>query len=120
CGRADSQAVCTSAEVANMPSNPKAFMSYSWQPQAHKEWARELAARLRGDGVDVTLDQWATAPGDQLPQFMERAVRENDLILVLCTPEYKVKSLPAHGASRRGRESQAASTAVRANVSSEG
>jgi hypothetical protein len=75
-----------------MEVHPKAFISYAWQPQTQKAWARELAAQLRGDGVDVTLDQWATAPGDQLPQFMERAIREHDLILVVCTPEYKVKS----------------------------
>jgi TIR domain len=40
----------------------------------------------------VTLDQWSLAPGDQLPQFMETAVRDNDFILIVCTPRYKQKS----------------------------
>jgi hypothetical protein len=71
---------------------PTAFISYSWDDDEHKTWVRGLAARLRADGVDVTLDQWHVAPGDQLPQFMERAVRENDFVLIICTPRYKQRS----------------------------
>lgn len=73
-------------------SSPTAFISYSWDDEHHKSWVREFAARLRGDGVDVTLDQWETAPGDQLPAFMEQAIRDNDYVLVICTPRYKVRS----------------------------
>lgn len=73
-------------------SVPTAFMSYSWDNDAHTTWVRELAARLRGDGVDVTLDQWHAVPGDQLPQFMESAIRENDYVLIVCTPNYRKKS----------------------------
>lgn len=71
---------------------PRVFISYSWDSDPHKIWVRDFSARLRSDGVDVTLDQWHLAPGDQLPEFMERAVRENDLILIVCTPHYKEKS----------------------------
>jgi len=71
---------------------PKAFISYSWDNEEHRRWVRELATRLRSDGVDITLDQWDTAPGDQLPAFMERAIRENDFVLIVCTPHYKEKS----------------------------
>lgn len=53
---------------------------------------RRLSERLRGDGVDVVLDTWATVAGDQLPSFMECAVRESDFVLVVCTPEYKRRS----------------------------
>jgi hypothetical protein len=71
---------------------PKAFISYSWENENHKKWVRDLAERLRNDGVDVTLDQWHLAPGDQLTEFMERSIRENDFVLIICTPRYKVKS----------------------------
>ncbi len=71
---------------------PKVFISYSWDDEQHKSWVRKLATRLRGDGVDVTLDQWHVQPGDQLPAFMERAVRVNDFVLIICTPKYKAKS----------------------------
>ena len=74
------------------PRAPKAFMSYSWDGKDHEDWVRGLAAKLRGHGVEVTLDQWSLAPGDQLPQFMETAVRANDFILIVCTPRYKQKS----------------------------
>jgi hypothetical protein len=69
-----------------------AFMSYSWDDDAHKAWVLDLAARLRGCGIDVTLDQWHLVPGDQLPQFMETAVRDSDFVLVVCTPRYKDRS----------------------------
>src|SRR5262245_2555082 len=74
------------------PKVPRAFISYSWDDAAHKEWVKELATRLRADGVDVTLDRWHAVPGDQLPAFMERAVRENDFVIAVCTPHYKQKS----------------------------
>ncbi|SMO82424.1 toll/interleukin-1 receptor domain-containing protein [Fodinibius sediminis] len=75
-----------------MPSIPKAFISYSWDSETHKKWVKSLSKKLRKKGVDVTLDQWETAPGDQLPEFMEKAIRENDYILVVCTPRYKKRS----------------------------
>ena len=69
-----------------------AFISYSWDADAHREWVRALAERLRADGVDVTLDHWAAVPGDQLPAFMEQAIRENEFVVVVCTPRYKSRS----------------------------
>lgn len=71
---------------------PRAFISYSWDGDEHKQWVRDLATKLREDGVDVMLDQWGVAPGDELPEFMEHSLRENDFVLVVCTPEYKRKS----------------------------
>jgi TIR domain len=71
---------------------PKAFVSYSWDDSSHRDWVKALAVRLRADGVDVTLDKWKVAPGDQLTKFMETSIRENDFILIVCTPNYKRKS----------------------------
>lgn len=77
---------------AMVAMNPKAFMSYSWDDDDHKQWVALLATRLRGDGVEVILDQWHAVPGDQLPEFMEREIRENDYVLIICTTNYKQKS----------------------------
>lgn len=77
---------------AMVSTNPKAFISYSWDDDDHKKWVKSLATRLRGDGVEVILDQWHAVPGDQLPEFMEREIRENDYVLIICTPNYKQKS----------------------------
>lgn len=74
------------------PKVPKASVSYSWDDNSHRKWVRDFAARLRADGVDVTLDQWHTAPGDQLPAFMACAIRENDFVLVIVTPRFKQRS----------------------------
>ncbi len=70
----------------------KAFISYSWESEIHKGWVRDLSIRLRKDWIDITLDQWDLVPGDQLPEFMERAVRESDFILIVCTRQYKNRS----------------------------
>jgi hypothetical protein len=71
---------------------PKAFLSYAWEGDYMKEWVKSFAIRLRADGVESILDQWETVPGDHLSSFMERAVRESDFVVVVCTPTYKRKS----------------------------
>ncbi len=68
------------------------FISYSWESDAHRRWVIGLAARLRRDGVDAKLDHWHAAPGDQLTEFMEREIRANDFVIIVCTPTYKQKS----------------------------
>src|SRR5690606_23141434 len=75
-----------------MQNNPKTFISYAWESDEAKAWTKLLATRLRGDGVDAKIDQWEVVPGDQMPHFMEKSVRDNDYVLIICTPKYKVKS----------------------------
>ena len=72
--------------------NPTAFISYSWDDEAHKGWVKDLAARLRKDGVDVKLDQWEVPFGSSTTKFMETAVRESDFVVIICTPRYKKRS----------------------------
>jgi hypothetical protein len=71
---------------------PSAFISYSWDNESHREWVRTLATRLRTDGVNASIDRWQTVPGDQLPAFMEHAIRENQFVIIVCTPRYKKRS----------------------------
>ena len=71
---------------------PKAFISYAWENEEAKLWVKKLATELRSDGIDVKLDQWEVVPGDQMPHFMEKSVKENDYVLIICTPKYKSKS----------------------------
>ena len=73
-------------------TTPTAFISYSWDDDDHKAWVKGLAARLRENGINVVLDRWATVPGNQLTAFMERAISDNDHVLVICTPGYKQRS----------------------------
>ena len=71
---------------------PRVFISYSWDSDAHKNWVSTLVTRLRSNGVNVILDQWHVRLGDQLPQFMETAVRDSNFVLIICTPRYKERS----------------------------
>lgn len=73
-------------------NNPKTFISYAWESDEIKQWVKELATELRNDGIDAKLDRWEVVPGDQMPYFMEKSVRENDYVLIICTPKYKLKS----------------------------
>ena len=71
---------------------PKALLSYCWENDAHTKWVESLASRLRQDGVETILDQWHLPIGASLTQFMEKAVRENDFVLSICTAAYKKKA----------------------------
>ncbi len=70
----------------------RAFLSYAWESTSHNQWVADLATRLRTDGIESILDQWALAPGDQLSRFMEDSVRESDFVLVVLSPKYKLRS----------------------------
>src|SRR5258706_13883888 len=71
----------------------KTAISYSWDDEAHKAWVKSLATRLRGDGINVVLDQWHADLGDRLPTFMEGLVRDSRYVLVIGTPGYKDRFL---------------------------
>lgn len=73
-------------------STPTTFISYAWESGELKEWVKYLATQLRNNGIDAKLDQWEVVPGDQMPHFMEKSVRDNDFVLIICTPKYKMKS----------------------------
>ena len=75
-----------------MPITHRVFISYSWDDDRHKKWVIKLATHLRQDGVDIHLDYWLALPGDELPDFMEREIREAEKVIIVCTPGYKRKS----------------------------
>lgn len=76
---------------------PNAFISYSWESEAHKAWVRKLASRLTMNGVEVRLDQWHVRPGTSLTRFMEEEVSACDYVLVICTKAYRDKSVERSG-----------------------
>jgi hypothetical protein len=75
-----------------MSAGPSVFISYSWDSDDHRLWVRALAERLRQDGMTVRLDQWFIRPGDDIPAFMEVAVRESEFVIIVCTPTFKAAS----------------------------
>jgi hypothetical protein len=70
---------------------PTAFISYSWESDAHKAWVRQLAEKLRSQGVKVILDQWELTPGGDRAHFMESNIVASDFVIIICTPTYAIK-----------------------------
>jgi hypothetical protein len=71
---------------------PKVFIGYSHEEPEHDTWVLELAASLRRNGVDASLDQWDLRPGEDTTLFMESQIRDSDFVVLVCTPTYAEKS----------------------------
>jgi hypothetical protein len=71
---------------------PKVFVSYSHEGPEHDAWVVDLAASLRKNGVDASLDQWDLRPGQDTTLFMESQIRDSDFVVLVCTPTYAEKS----------------------------
>jgi hypothetical protein len=74
------------------PEKPTCFISYSWDNDAHKKWVRELANDIERFGIKVKLDQKDELEISDLAQYMEESIRLSDLIILVCTPQYKKKA----------------------------
>lgn len=69
------------------------FISYSWDNEPHKEWVLKLANYLiEKGGCDVTLDQYDLSTGGNMTHFMEKGVADTDKVLLILTPNYKLKA----------------------------
>jgi hypothetical protein len=73
-------------------SAPKVFVSYSHDSSEHKQWVGEISAKLRHDGIDVTLDQWDLSLGDDITKFMEDGLSLSDRVILICTENYVRKA----------------------------
>jgi hypothetical protein len=71
---------------------PSAFISYSWDSDDHKRWVRQLAEKLRAQGVNVILDQWHLKIGGDRTHFMESNIKTSDFVVIVCTPIYAEKA----------------------------
>jgi hypothetical protein len=66
----------------------KAFVSYSWDSEDHKDWVRRFTDELIRNAIETKLDQYDLPLGADRFKFMEECVRESDCVLCVCTPEY--------------------------------
>src|SRR5258706_11463158 len=71
---------------------PKAFLSYSHDSDAHKQWVLKLATDLMSNGVETTLDQWELRAGQDTVAFMLQGIAESDRVLMVCTAKYVAKA----------------------------
>jgi len=68
------------------------FISYSWDNEIHKEWVLKLANRLHSDGAEVILDKYYLKPGKSIPHFVEESISKSSRIIIIFTPNYKLKA----------------------------
>lgn len=83
-----------------IPDNAKiAFISYSWDNDAHKEWVRKLSDALMQHGVYTLFDRYIPK-GYPLTRFMDRGIDIADRVIVVGSPEYlrKCNNLAGGGA----------------------
>lgn len=71
----------------------KIFISYSWDNEDHQKWVQGLATDLDGfQDFHVTFDQFDLDNFSDKNFFMEKAVQESDIIIIVCTELYKRKA----------------------------
>ncbi len=84
-------------QVTIQESEKTVFISYSWDTEKHKKWVLDLSNRLVKEGVNVILDRYELRPGKSLPHFVETAIKKADRILIVFTPNYKLKAEEREG-----------------------
>lgn len=62
---------------------PKVFISYSWTSIEHRDRIRRYAERLRENHVDVVLDIWDLAAGQDKNVYMEKMIADPSVTHVL-------------------------------------
>lgn len=70
----------------------RVFISYSWDNEEHKQWVLDLADNLVKNGVDVILDRYDLRAGKSLPHFVENSIQSANRIIMVFTPNYKLKA----------------------------
>lgn len=77
----------TDTRVASPPlhGTVRVFISYSHDSPTHDRAVRDLADRLRAEGIDAWIDQYVAAPPEGWPRWMTKQVEESKYILLVCT-----------------------------------
>lgn len=81
----------TSAESEKIKS-PRVFISYTSTDLEHRAWVKNLAHRLRENGVDARIDMFHLRPGHDLHQWMTNEVIMADKVLLICDKYYAEKA----------------------------
>jgi hypothetical protein len=72
---------------------PLVFISYSWDSDTHNQWVLRLANDLMSKhGINVLLDQYELNVGNDLTYFLESSIEKADKVLLILTPNYKLKA----------------------------
>lgn len=77
----------------------RAFISYSWDSEEHKQWVQQLAEDLqdRIPDLDVDYDQRGMDHRVDRNKFMESGIFESDVVLAIITKKYTEKANARQG-----------------------
>lgn len=64
------------------------FISYSHDSEEHITKVRELANRLRSEGIDCALDQYEVCPPQGWQLWMDLKIRDSQFVILICTEAY--------------------------------
>ena len=66
----------------------KTFISYSHDSVDHKRLVRDLADRLRTEGIECSFDQYEESPEEGWIAWMERELTTSSHVIVVCSQGY--------------------------------
>ncbi len=66
----------------------RVLISYSQESDDHRARVRRLADQLRTQGIDAVIDQYHPHPAEGWPMWMERQIKEADVVLLVFTEVY--------------------------------
>lgn len=70
--------------------NPRVFISYSHESEAHRQWVLELSKRLCLDGFETVIDcQVQGVPAQGWSRWTENQIDWAEFVLVVCTETYR-------------------------------
>jgi hypothetical protein len=84
--------VSGSGAGAESPVSPRVFISYAHDDEEHEERVRGFWLFLRANSIDAKLDLPGSEERRDWAQWMDRQVRGADRILVIASPEYKIRA----------------------------
>lgn len=71
--------------------SPYIFISYSRDSHDHIEKVKNLVQDLRLDNINVTYDGDLQL-GEHISHYMEKSIQDSDIVLFICTPNYKYRA----------------------------
>ena len=66
----------------------RVLISYSQESDEHRARVRKLADQLVVNGIDAIIDQYDPHPAEGWPMWMERRIKEADIVLLVFTEVY--------------------------------
>ncbi|MGZ4055093.1 MAG: toll/interleukin-1 receptor domain-containing protein [Bacteroidia bacterium] len=68
------------------------FISYSWDSKEHQKWVLSLADKINAAGANTIVDRTHLKYGGHIKTFMLKSILETDIVLIILTPNYKLKA----------------------------